>query len=143
VLGAVTLAPLGGVPLRVPWSVSLAGSVDLVGAVELAPPRFRPSDAAPAVLSLDAGRVVRRVEGDAVQPVARLEVELWTGDGRRRIGVLARQRNVLPGRYAFGLTGRGPNGGVLRAGRWLLRVVAYATGGGERSIETVRMTILD
>ena len=43
-----------------------------------------------------------------LRPLSRLDVELWRGG--KRIGVLARLRDVLPGRYAFGLTGRGPRG---------------------------------
>jgi hypothetical protein len=37
---------------------------------------------------------------------------------------------VLPGRYAFGLTGRGPNGHVLPAGRYSLALLAWPAAGG-------------
>ena len=33
-----------------------------------------------------------------------------------RIGVIASQRNLLPGRYSFGLTGRDPGGQRLKPG---------------------------
>ena len=62
-----------------------------------------------------------------LRPVSRLDVELWRGD--ERLGVLARLRDVLPGRYAFGLTGRGPRGGPLAHGVYKLRVVALPPEG--------------
>ena len=63
-----------------------------------------------------AGRVVRSPRGNNVYPVLRLDVELWRADGKR-LGLLARLRDLLPGRYAFGLTGRGPGRRASRAGR--------------------------
>ena len=42
----------------------------------------------------------------------RLDVELRTAGGKR-LGLLARLRDLLPGRYAFGLTGHGPTGQLL------------------------------
>jgi hypothetical protein len=41
------------------------------------------------------------------------------------VGLLARLRDVLPGRYTFGLTGRGPDGQLLPPGDYSLRVIAY------------------
>jgi hypothetical protein len=38
---------------------------------------------------------------------------------------------VLPGRYSFGVTGRGPRGGRLARGAYTLRVVAFPVGGGK------------
>ena len=38
---------------------------------------------------------------------------------------------MLPGRYAFGLTGRGPQGGVLREGSYVLRLRAYPVDGDD------------
>ena len=69
-----------------------------------------------------------------------LEIELYTGD-RKRIGVIARVRNVLPGRYAFGLTGRDPSGQRLEAGAYLVRVVAWPAGGGPASRKVLQFTI--
>jgi hypothetical protein len=45
--------------------------------------------------------------------------------------VLARLRDVLPGRYAYGLTGRGPQGGVLPEGSYVLRLRAYPVDGDD------------
>ena len=59
----------------------------------------------------------------------RLDVELRTAKGKR-LGLLARLRDLLPGRYAFGLTGPRPGGSVLAPGRYRLRVFAWPTGGG-------------
>jgi hypothetical protein len=139
-LGTITLTSIDGRLLgRVPWSLLLGpGAARLVAGVHLSTTRFRPSDTRPAVLSFEAGAVG---EGDAVVPVARLDVELWSGDGRHRFGLLSTLHDLLPGRYAFGLTGRGPGGGRLGRGRWLLRLVATPTGGGRPTIETLRFTI--
>ena len=65
-----------------------------------------------------------------IEPVGLLEVELWSADGRR-LGVLARLRDVLPGRYAFGLTGRGPDGSVLQEGTYVLRLRAHSVDGDD------------
>ena len=56
-------------------------------------------------------------------PVLRLDVELWTDKGKR-LGLLARLRDVLPGRYALGLTGRGPAGTPLEPGAYRFRLRA-------------------
>ena len=56
--------------------------------------------------------------------------ELWTDDGKR-LGVLARLRNLLPGRYAFGLTGRDATGRVLDPGVYVLRLRAQPVDGGD------------
>ena len=89
----------------------------------------RVSDATPAVLSLVAGAVIP-TPGPQVRPLELLEVQLRRGS--ELIGVLARRREVLPGRYTFGLTGRGPAGERLRRGSYVVRVVARP-GDGMRS----------
>ena len=63
-------------------------------------------------------------------------------DSGKRIGLLARLRDLLPGRYAFGLTGRGPKGHVLRAGRYGLRLLAWPTAGGAPSVRSVSFEIV-
>jgi hypothetical protein len=40
-------------------------------------------------------------------------------------------RDVLPGRYAFGLTGRGPNGKLLAEGAYVLRLRAHSVDGDD------------
>jgi hypothetical protein len=65
-----------------------------------------------------------------IEPVGVLELELWTADGRR-LGVLARLRDVLPGRYAYGLTGRGPSGRLLAEGSYVLRLRAHPVDGDD------------
>jgi subtilisin family serine protease len=141
VTGALTIAPVGGEPLRVPWGIVLAPVEDaLIGELRLSARRFKPSDAARVVLALQLGRV-ERVDGVAeVEPVLRVDIELWN-EKRRRIGLLARLRDVLPGRYAYGLTGRGPGGKVLRKGTYRLRVVAWPAAGGRAVTRSVRFAI--
>ena len=86
----------------------------VVTRVALSARSFAASDRSPAVLSLVAGRVDGSAERPQLLPLARLEIELYRG--KRRVGTLVRLRDVLPGRYAFGLTGRGPRGARLPAG---------------------------
>jgi subtilisin family serine protease len=139
--GAIVLRPETGPTLRVPFAIAFAPPrTELLGAVRLSARRFRPSDTAPAVLSLRAG-LIRRVGGtDEVQPVSKLDLELWTGEGRR-IGVIARLRDVLPGRYAFGITGRDPGGQRLKTGTYRVRIVALPTGGGPATVKIVSFNI--
>ena len=73
---------------------------------------FRASDRVPAVLTVQAGQVRDRAGRRQLRPLSQLDVELWRGG--ERLGLLARLRDVLPGRYAFGLTGRGPAGRPAR-----------------------------
>ena len=106
----------GGPRLRIPWSVAVPVTREpVVSRVRLSSRSFRASDARPAVLSLVAGRVDGSRERPQLLPLELLDVELYRG--RRRIGQLARLRDVLPGRYAFGLTGRGPLGRTAAARR--------------------------
>jgi hypothetical protein len=111
----------------------------LIGAARLSSERFRPSDAAPALLELRVGRLLDRGGVNEVLPVSYLDLELWRG--RERMGRLSRLRNLLPGRYTFGLTGRGPGGRQLSPGRYRLRVLAYPPGDGPPSRQNVEFTI--
>ena len=74
-----------------------------------------------------------------VRAVDELDVQLWRGD--TLIGVLARRRELLPGRYTFGLTGRGPEGERLRRGRYLIRVVARPGDGTRRQVESIEYVV--
>jgi Subtilase family len=138
--GTLTLTPVGGTPIRVPWAVVLRPATDLLGSLSISQRAFRPSEQKPAIVLFRAGRVLRSPRGNDVVPVLRLDVELWTVGGKR-LGLLARLRDLLPGRYAFGLTGHGPTGRVLRPGRYELRVLAHPTGGGPPSLQSTRFTI--
>jgi subtilisin family serine protease len=140
VSGSITFTPLAGVPLHVPWAVVLRPARALLGPLALAQASFKPSESKPAIVVIRAGRVLRSAEGNTVVPVLRLDVELWTEDGKR-LGLLTRLRDLLPGRYAIGLTGRGPAGKVLRRGAYRLRVFAWPTGGGAPTVRSIRFRI--
>jgi len=126
--GRARLEVSGGGRVVVPWAVALPvrGSA-LIGEITLTPKSFRASDRAPAVLTVQAGQVTDLAGRRQLRPVARLDVELWRGG--KRLGLLARLRDVLPGRFAIGLTGRGPGGGGLPKGPYRLRIVATPPGG--------------
>jgi subtilisin family serine protease len=132
VTGGLVLAPSGSAALRVPWVVIFrpyTGS--LVGPARISPASFSPSDSKPAVLQVVAGRVTgsTRIE---IQPVARLDVLLYTAGGTY-LGVLAHARDLLPGAYSFSLSGRGPTGDVLPPGSYEIRVTAWPELGGKPS----------
>ena len=126
--GRARLEVAGGGRVVVPWAVALPleGSA-LIGGVQLSTRTFRASDRAPAVLTVQAGQVRDLAGRRQLRPISRLDVELWRG--REKRGVVARLRDVLPGRYALGLTGRGPRGGPLAKGPYRLRVVAVPPEG--------------
>lgn len=128
--GTIRLKPANGLWLRVPWVLAVpASGRALLSRVRLSRRAFEPSDREPALLALTAGRVDGTLERPQVIAVERLDVELLR-EGKRR-GLLARVRHLLPGRYAFGITGRDALGRRLGAGDYALRVVAHPAGGGE------------
>jgi len=128
VAGTIRLDVAGGGRVEIPWAVTLPSpNVRLLGQIRLSAAAFRVSDRAPAVLSVRAGSVSDRFGRIQLRPLARLDVELWRGG--EKLGLLARLRDVLPGSYAFGLTGRGPGGGPLPRGAYRLRVVAIPPDG--------------
>jgi subtilisin family serine protease len=128
--GMFTVRPEGSSPIRVPWLVTYRPrDAALLSSVRLSTTSFRPSDNAPAVLSFQAGRIA---SGGQLEPVARLDLKL-RGPGGRRLGVLAQLRDLLPGRYAFGLTGRDAKGETLEPGRYRMLLTAYPTGEGPPS----------
>jgi hypothetical protein len=141
VSGVVRVSPRGSQSLAVPWSVLLAPPPeDLIGATELSERSFSPSDLTPAVLSMRLGTIERARGRDVLQPVRRLDVLLFDEDGEV-LGLLARLRDVLPGQYAFGLTGRGPDGVRLEPGPYRLRLVAWPAAGGPPARRTVRFAV--
>jgi hypothetical protein len=112
----------------------------LVGEAQLSERRFRASDETPAVLAVRIGTITRRDGRDAIEPVLRFDVFLRDGEGTS-LGLLARLRHVLPGRYALGLTGRDPLGRKLPPGRYSLRLVAWPAAGGPPVTRVVRFGI--
>jgi subtilisin family serine protease len=139
--GALVVTPLGGREARVPWAITFGPAPrPALSAVRLSRGRFQPSDATPALLTFLAGSVEPTGEGEEVRPLARLDLELLTADGESR-GLLARLRDVLPGRYSFGVTGRDPAGSILPAGDYRLRLIASPTVGGAPTERTIAFTI--
>jgi subtilisin family serine protease len=139
--GALVVTPLAGREARIPWAITFGPYArPVLSAVRLSHGRFRPSDATPALLTFVAGSVEPTGEGEEVRPLARLDLELFTADGEDR-GLLARLRDVLPGRYSFGVTGRDPAGGILPTGDYRLRLVAYSTVGGPPTQRTIAFSI--
>jgi hypothetical protein len=122
--GVVLAVPDGGRPARVPWAVAPAAgrSQGLIGALSISNWEFEASKTAPSVVAFRAGRANPAGDG-SIEPVGLLEVELWTADGQK-LGVITRLRDLLPGRYAIGLTGRDADGKVLPAGTYVLRLRA-------------------
>ena len=108
--------------------------VDVLTRVRLRMPEGRISDENPGVLGLTAGAVTT-APGLAVRPVQSLEVRLLRGG--ELLGTLARRNELLPGRYTFALTGRGPGGARLRRGTYLIRVLARQGPGFGRQVESI------
>ena len=127
VTGTIAAAVSGSLQtLHVPWALGFRRySANLLAHVSLNKKSFTPSDTAPALLTIQAGNLVRD-DGLQIQPVARLDVLLYDSSGRF-IGTLARLRNLLPGAYSFGITGRGPSSLVLPSGGYELRLAAWPT----------------
>ena len=132
VSGLIRIDPRGSQPLVVPWSVLLEPPPDdLIGDIDLSERRFEPSDLTPAVLSVRLGTIERVRGRDEIQPVRRLDIFLAEDEGAV-LGLLARLRDVLPGQYAFGLTGRGPDGNRLASGSIPPAPRCLARGGSVR-----------
>ena len=139
--GSIVVKPDGGSPLHIPWAVTFGPPPStLLGPLHLSTESFNPSDAAPALLTFQAGRILSDGGRDEVQPVALLELNLVRSDGFN-LGTLVRLRDLLPGRYAFGLTGRSPVGNLLGKGRYTIRVIAVPSLPGPASRAQVAFTI--
>jgi hypothetical protein len=55
--------------------------------------------------------------------------------------LLARLRDVVPGVFTFGITGRGPAGQILDPGEYRLRVIAVPTAAGRVTRRSVRFRV--
>ncbi|HET8528124.1 MAG TPA: S8 family serine peptidase [Gaiellaceae bacterium] len=138
--GYVVVEVDGGGGIHVPWAIAFGpDDVDLVGSAALSERSFAASDTKPALLTVDAGRVLETNGKVEIRPVARLDVKLWQNG--QELGTLARLRDVLPGRYTFGITGRGPNGDVLQPGTYALRIVAHPVGVGKADRRSLTFTL--
>jgi subtilisin family serine protease len=136
--GEIVLRAPGAPEVHVPWAVAVPPAADLLSRLSVKQPRSRVSDESPAILTLVAGAVSAAADPQ-VRAVGELEIELWRGP--QRLGVLARRRELLPGRYTFALTGRSPDGSRLRRGEYTLRVVATPADGTPKQSEKVAYRI--
>jgi hypothetical protein len=126
VTGSIVVSAAGTQTLHVPWAL-LFGETEgkLIGSVSISRSSFPASDTSPAVLTVQAGSLVR-ADGVQIQPVRRLDILLYNGAGKF-LGVMARLRDLLPGSYSFGITGRGPTSARLARGTYELRLAAWPT----------------
>jgi hypothetical protein len=127
VTGTIRVAAAGSETLHVPWALQFVQPTsNLLARVSIDQASFAPSDTSPALLSVQAGALVRNHGVVQIEAVSRLDVLLYTSAGRF-VGVLARLRDLLPGTYSFGITGRGPSSVRLPAGGYELRLAAWPT----------------
>jgi hypothetical protein len=139
--GTIVVTPAAGNAIRIPWVITFGPPLRAaLSNVRLSAHSFKPSDVKPPLLSFVAGAVPRSEAGQDVRPLALVDLELWSPSGGR-IGLLARLRDVLPGRYSYGVTGRDPTGEVLPSGDYTLRIVAFPTVGGPPAVRTVDFRI--
>ena len=139
--GYLVVHPVAGNAIRVPWVITFGPAQRAaLNGVHLSARAFRPSDTKPALLSFVAGAVPRSDTGQDVQAVQQVDLELWSPTGGR-IGLLARMRDVLPGRYSYGVTGRDPTGAILPSGDYVLKLIAYPTDRSGTTVRTVPFTI--
>ncbi len=136
--GELVLRAGGASEVHVPWAVAVPADVDLVSRVAITMTGTRVSDATPAALSFVAGSVTGTPEPQ-VRAVELLDVELWRGG--TRLGLLARRRELLPGRYTFGLTGRGANGERLARGTYTIRLLAFPGDGTRKQADTIEYRV--
>jgi subtilisin family serine protease len=140
--GMLVVTPVTGRPIRVPFAIPFGPPrVTLLDRIVLRPTSFAPSETVPAVLSAQAGRIRANVGLDELEPVERLDIELFTAEEDRYVGVIARLRNALPGVYTFAITGHDPGGQALATGDYRLRITAFPAGGGPPTRRSVRFTI--
>jgi subtilisin family serine protease len=139
--GAIQIGARSTMPLRVPWTIPFGRDRSpLLAGVRLSAKRFEPSDTTPPVLSFQAGGLSAGADGAQIRPVGRLDMVLTSAYGTS-LGLLVRMRDLLPGRYAFGLTGRDPNGNRLPPGDYTLSLTAVPPDGSRATHRTVTFTI--
>lgn len=138
--GEIVVRPREGEELRIPWVVAVpVRERPTLTRAAVTPRAFRPSDTSPAVLTFTAGRVDGSAARPSLLPLARVEVKLLRRG--RVLGRLIRLRDVLPGRYALGITGRGPKGARLGPGDYEVRIIARPVTGDTQETITVPFTI--
>jgi len=139
--GTIQIGARSTLPVRVPWSIPFGRDRSpLLAAVRLSHKRFKPSDTTPAVLSFRAGALSAGDGATQIRPVGRLDMVLKSSHGIS-LGLLVRMRDLLPGSYAFGLTGRDPAGNKLPAGDYTLTLTAVPPDGSRASRWRVAFTI--
>jgi len=139
--GTIVASVDGGGGVHVPWAIAFGrDGVDLIARATLSAKSFKASDVTPALLSIDAGRVLGVAGRPEIRPLQLLDVDLWRADGTR-VGLLARLRDVLPGRYTFGLTGRDPAGRLLPPGEYVVKLVGYPVEGRPLSRRRLPFTL--
>jgi len=136
--GELVLHAGSAAEVHVPWAVAVPADVALVSRVAITMTGTRVSDATPAALSFVAGSVTATPEPQ-VRAVELMDVELWRGG--TRLGLLARRRELLPGRYTFGLTGRGPTGERLARGKYTIRLLAFPGDGTRKQADTIEYRV--
>ena len=125
--GAIVIAPAGSQALRVPWAVSFkAPATNLIVNASIDHIAFKPSDLAPAILTVRAGALDSSDGALQIEPVLRMDLLLYTAGGHF-IGRLAELRDLLPGAYSFGITGRAPTSVPLAPGNYEIRLAAWPT----------------
>lgn len=138
--GALAVKIRTGGTLRIPWTIAVPlVNQDLIRNARISSRTFEPSDVEPAVLTVTLGRVDGSAERPQLLPLEELSIDLYRAD--RQLGRLALVRDLLPGRYSFGITGRGVNGRRLAPGVYELRITAIPVGGGFPNEESVPFTI--
>jgi Subtilase family/Peptidase inhibitor I9 len=139
--GTMEISSRATLPVRVPWTIPFGRSdAPLLSELQISQKTFKPSDTSPAVLSFRAGDLSSADGLSQVQPVGRLDMELTNSEGRH-LGLLVRMRDLLPGSYAFGLTGRDPNGNKLPTGDYALTLGAFPPDGSRPTFRQVTFTI--
>jgi hypothetical protein len=139
--GTIQIGSRSTLPIRVPWSIPFGRYAGpLLSQIRLSQHNFKPSDTTPAVLAFRAGALSTGDGGTEIHPVRRLDMFLESSSGTT-LGLLVRMRDLLPGSYAFGLTGRDPNGNVLPDGDYTLVLTAVPPDGSRPTVRTLNFTI--